>query len=149
MASTNTANTNYELVFNARFSETEIRRQITIIQYELNKMYLNLGTSTVKKAVTEYEKLAKSTQNLSKESNSLKEELDGVRVSTEDTEITFQQANMVMQQSLEIIKSMVDQVFELDAALIEFQKVSDLSGASLDNYVDRLSEMGLTVGRTG
>ena len=33
--------------------------------------------------------------------------------------------------------------------LTEFKKVSDLSGASLDNYTSKLSEIGKTVARTG
>ena len=63
--------------------------------------------------------------------------------------LTYQQANAIMQASIEVIGRMIDSVFELDDALTEFKKVSDLSGASLDAYVDKLAQMGLEVGRTG
>lgn len=66
-----------------------------------------------------------------------------------DLGLTYQEANAIMSESIKIISSMVDQVFELDGALTEFKKVSDLSGSSLDAYVDKLSALGLEVGRTG
>lgn len=69
--------------------------------------------------------------------------------SAENALLTFQVANEVFRTSVEIIGSMVDQVFELDTALTEFKKVSDLSGSSLDNYVSKLSAMGTEVARTG
>lgn len=62
--------------------------------------------------------------------------------------LTFQEANLIMSKSLDIIEDMVDQVYELDGALTEFKKVSDLAGDSLDRYVDGLAEAGQTVGRT-
>lgn len=68
---------------------------------------------------------------------------------TEDVSLTFQAANEIFSKSIEIISAMVDQVYELDAAIIEFQKVSDLSGQSLDNYIEKLNEMGSSVARTG
>lgn len=69
--------------------------------------------------------------------------------SAENALLTFQVANEVFRTSVEIIGSMVGQVFELDTALTEFKKVSDLSGSSLDNYVSKLSTMGTEVARTG
>ena len=42
----------------------------------------------------------------------------------------------------------VESVFELDAAVTEFKKVSDLSGDALDDYTKKLGEMGQEVART-
>ena len=67
----------------------------------------------------------------------------------ENLGLTFQEANLIMSRSLDIITSMVDEVYALDSSLTEFKKVSDLSGASLDNYTSKLSEIGKTVARTG
>ena len=47
------------------------------------------------------------------------------------------------------IKDMINQVKELDDALTEFKKVSDLSGESLERYVDQAYEMGKAVAKTG
>ena len=44
---------------------------------------------------------------------------------------------------------MVRNVYELDGALTEFKKVSDLSGKGLEKYTDQASKVGKTVGRTG
>ena len=37
----------------------------------------------------------------------------------------------------------------LDTAQTEFKKVSDLTGAALDSYTQKLANMGKEVGRTG
>ena len=74
------------------------------------------------------------------------QDLDSV---TEDVSLTFQAANEIFRTSIEVIGSMVEQVYALNAAQIEFQKVSDLSGQALDDYITKLSDMGSTVARTG
>ena len=77
------------------------------------------------------------------------EGMDELNASTLDTYLTFQAANEIFSKSIEIIEAMVEQVYALNEATIEFQKVSDLSGTSLDNYIAKLSEMGDVVARTG
>ena len=77
------------------------------------------------------------------------EGMDELNASTLDTYLTFQAANEIFSKSIEIIEAMVEQVYALNEATIEFQKVSDLSGTSLDNYIAKLSEMGDAVARTG
>ena len=44
---------------------------------------------------------------------------------------------------------MVDSVKELDAALVEFNKVADLSSSQLEKFVDRAFDAGEALGRTG
>ena len=75
--------------------------------------------------------------------------IDLAAKSAENLGSTFQEANLIMSRSLDIITSMVDEVYALDSSLTEFKKVSDLSGASLDNYTNKLSAIGKTVARTG
>lgn len=75
--------------------------------------------------------------------------IDQAAKSAENLGLTFQEANLIMSKSLDIITSMVDEVYALDASLTEFKKVSDLSGASLENYQTKLSAIGKTVARTG
>ncbi len=62
---------------------------------------------------------------------------------------TYQQANAIMQESIKIIQSMTEQVFEMDNAMTEFRKVSSYAGDELDAYVDKLTELGGAVARTG
>lgn len=78
-----------------------------------------------------------------------KSNIDNLGSSMEDTSLTFQAANMIFSKTIDVVASMVDQVYELDTALTEFKKVSDLSGSSLDQYVSKLSVMGEAVARTG
>ena len=75
--------------------------------------------------------------------------IDQAAKAAENIGLTFQEANLIMSKSLDIITSMVDEVYALDSSLTEFKKVSDLSGASLENYTNKLSAIGKTVARTG
>ena len=75
--------------------------------------------------------------------------IDQAAKSAENLGLTFQEANLIMSKSLDIITSMVDEVYALDSSLTEFKKVSDLSGASLENYTNKLSAIGKTVARSG
>ena len=47
------------------------------------------------------------------------------------------------------IEAFVGQTMEMDESLTEYKKVSTLSGYELDRYVDKLSEAGKQVARTG
>lgn len=67
----------------------------------------------------------------------------------EDLGLTYQQLQLIASKSIETFKILSEQVFELDGAITEFQKVSDLSGDALDRYVSKLSEAGREVSRTG
>ena len=75
--------------------------------------------------------------------------IDQAAKAAENLGLTFQEANLIMSKSLDIITSMVDEVYALDSSLTEFKKVSDLSGASLDNYTNKLSAIGKTVAVPG
>ena len=66
----------------------------------------------------------------------------------EDANLTFNVANQLFRDSIELIGSLTNEVYELDSALTEFKKVSDLSGIALDNYVNKLSTLGSEVART-
>ena len=66
----------------------------------------------------------------------------------DDVNLTFNVANQLFRDSIELISSLTNEVYELDGALTEFKKVSDLSGTALDDYVDKLSTMGSKVART-
>lgn len=75
--------------------------------------------------------------------------VDALSQSGENLGLTFQQANMIMSKSIDVISDMVEQVFTLDNAITEFRKISNLDGKELDDYVDKLAQLGEQVGRTG
>lgn len=96
---------------------------------------INIDSSKVKETSQELDKTTEATNRTTEATN--------------DLALTYQEASLIMDKCVQIIGSMVEQVFELNSALIEFQKVSDLSGSSLDEYVNTLNSLGDTVGRTG
>lgn len=62
---------------------------------------------------------------------------------------TYMSVTTVFYQGVHAIKSMVNEVKNLDDSLTEFKKVSDLAGDSLDRYVKKAYEAGETVAKTG
>ena len=67
----------------------------------------------------------------------------------EDAALTWQQYREMLNLATRAIESFVGQTMEMDESLTEFKKVSTLSGNELDRYVDKLSEAGKKVARTG
>ena len=66
-----------------------------------------------------------------------------------DATLTWQQYREMLNLATRAIESFVGQTMEMDESLTEFKKVSTLSGNELDRYVDKLSEAGKQVARTG
>lgn len=62
---------------------------------------------------------------------------------------TYISVTTVFYQAARAVRSMVDEVKNLDDSLTEFKKVSDLAGDSLDRYVKKAYEAGETVAKTG
>lgn len=67
----------------------------------------------------------------------------------EDAALTWQQYREMLNLATRAIESFVGQTMKMDESLTEFKKVSTLSGNELDRYVDKLSEAGKQVARTG
>lgn len=103
---------------------------------------VELDTSNIQKQLDKNAKVQLNTTDAIKS-------LLGLDNAMEDTSLTFQAANEVFSTTKDILMSMVNQVYELDSAIIEFQKVSDLTGEPLDNYVQKLNSMGDSVAKTG
>lgn len=104
---------------------------------------VELDTSSIQRSLNEAAK--KTSLNLDVKSKGLTD----LNADMEDTYLTFQAANMIFNKTIDIISAMTSEVYALDTALTEFKKVSDLSGAALDEYVVKLNEMGSAVARTG
>lgn len=147
----------YSILVGVQLQTGDIRKQLE----EASKgLKVTIDTKTGQVAFKDLTSSAKSANDTIKQTGETAKKVgEQIRQSGDDTrsasdsmrdaELSFQAANEVFQTTIDIMSSMVDQVFELDTALTEFKKVSDLSGDSLDSYVDKLSEMGNSVGRTG
>lgn len=105
------------------------------IQKQLDSMKFNIGGKEVAATAGAMGNLSKATTSAGNAVNA--------------TQLSFQAANAIFRKSIDVISSMIDQVYELDGAITEFKKVSDLQGASLDRYVSKLTNMGGQVARTG
>lgn len=124
----------YSILVDVQLNEQSIKQQLKAAGKDA-QMNIGFNTDEVRNGKKDIDEAAKSTRQLADNG--------------EDLQMTFNVANEVFSKFSSVIKSMVGQVYELDDALTEYKKVSSLAGQELDNYVDKLSEIGKTVGRTG
>lgn len=117
----------------------EIKTSTSEIQKKLNDAAKNVNINIKAKGAKE---ASDGISNLSKNMNEASS-------SAKNFELTYQAANMIMEKSIEIIRSMVSEVYTMDAAQVELAKVTDLSGESMDEYVSKLTDMGAEVAKTG
>ena len=117
----------------------EIQTSTREIQQQLNAAAKNINLNID----------AKGAKEASDGINNLSDNMNKASSSAENFELTYQAANMIMEKSIEIISSMVSEVYTLNAAQVELAKVTDLSGESMDEYVSKLTDMGAEVAKTG
>ena len=123
--------TNYSIIVDAELDLKKIKEQLK----EVASNGVDLKVHGAAQGKKEIDDVTKSTRQLNE--------------TGQDLELTFNVAHEVFSKFLSVVKDMAGQVYELDAALTEFKKVSDLTGSALDDYVDKLSQLGQEVGRTG
>lgn len=128
--------TNYSIIVDVDFKEKEV-------QQKLNALVKNLGDKA--KVDLKVNIDGSAEKNLKQ----IGEAAEGVNSAGGKIGITYQAANAILSKTVEIASSMVEQVYDLDSAMTEFQKVSNLQGRDLDDYQQKLSEIGRTVARTG
>ena len=123
--------TNYSIIVGAELDLKKIKEQLK----EVASNGVDLKVHGAAQGKKEIDDVTKSTRQLNE--------------AGQDLELTFNVAHEVFSKFLSVVKDMAGQVYELDAAITEFKKVSDLTGSALDDYVDKLSQLGQEVGRTG
>ena len=91
------------------------------------------------------------TSTIQKKLNSqkvkIKADVSGAK-SVEDLSLTVNAANEVFRTAIDLTSKFIEEIFELDNATTEFKKVSDLNGKALDDYIDKLGELGKITART-
>lgn len=75
--------------------------------------------------------------------------LGDVSKAADDGMLTWQQYREMLDTATDAIRNFAEQTYEVDAALTELKKVSDLQGESLNKYVQGLTSAGKEVARTG
>ena len=101
-----------------------------------------------KNVQSQLDKMAKN-KKINIDTKSAQKNVEDLGKAIQDTSIEFNAASEIFRRSIDVIETMVDQVVALDSALVEFQKVSELSGQALEDYTAKLSKMGREVARTG
>ena len=112
------------------------------VKLDTSKIQSDLNKALQSKSTTVKVKTDGSMSKLTGETNRLNQ-------STQDVINTYQVFSQILNKSVEAIKSMASATIELDSAITQFKKVSDLSGQSLDSYVNNLTKVGQSVARTG
>ena len=109
---------------------------------------VEFSTKNIKKNLQEAVKKSGAVAKVGVEVEGTKE-IKNLNSALEDTNLTLQVANELFRRTVDVISAVAEQVYALDGSLTEFKKVSNLSGTALDSYVDKLSDMGKEVARTG
>lgn len=122
------ANKDYSIVLNAQVDAQSIKDSLNKLQKQLPDLKLNFNTGDI--------------NNATKAVNDNAEAVDSAM-------LTYQQANLLLQDTIKIVKSMANEVYALNSAQVDFQKVSDLAGKDLENYIGNLTKAGAEVARTG
>ena len=87
------------------------------------------------------------TPTIKTDSSSVKQ-LGNEFVTTTAKVAKFAASTAVIGAVTSAVREAIDVTKEYDSTLTEFKKVSDLTGQSLDNYAQKLGELGTTVART-
>ena len=126
---------NFVILASVELDTSTIQKQLDNIGKNLKGINIDVKADGAKNATTSINQLSQATLDASG--------------SADSAGMSYQALNEVWQTSASIIGAMVEQVYEMDSSLTEFRKVSDLGGQALDDYVDKLNDLGSTVARTG
>lgn len=148
----------YTIRLHGVLDETRIRQQIAAIQKEMGTMVIGgkgkgkgggaYFADVQKKAKGAGKTVTSYTQGIAKAEKAQK------RFGSSTLDITkkviqFGATTAAIRGVTSGMGDMVRNVYELDGALTEFKKVSDLSGKGLEKYTDQAYKVGKTVARTG
>ncbi len=158
---------NYTAIVQVAVSDKKLLQQLEQVSKKAKPINIKVkaDTSELGKFKQEVNSSGKELENFSKSGNSVVQTTKQIgnsmanaskhtkSLGTEFAETIgkvgkFYTATLPIQAMQRAVIEAKDAVFEFDDALIEFKKVSDLSGESLDSYINKLGEMGTEVGKT-
>ena len=146
----------YTIRVHGVLDDSQIRAQLAAIQKEFNTMGFGgkggKGTTYFAQTGRDAKKSVKSVKAYSAGMTQATKQNKKFGSSTLDITkkvIQFGATTAVIRGVTSGMGDMVKNVYELDGALTEFKKVSDLSGKGLEKYTDQAYKVGKTVARTG
>ncbi len=116
-------------------------------------------TMSVKEAGSASSKTAKQMEAVGKSLDGTTKKLVGANFATDNwayswtkamqSFLTYNTVTQVFNNIVNGVREMISEVMELDSALVELQKVTDLEGESLDRFTKRAYDAGAEVAKTG
>lgn len=123
----------------------ELNNQIKSLQGKVSKLQLKVDSQKVSKA----DKQLKSFNDTAKEGQKQADKWNYSWSKAFQSFTTYMSVTTVFYQIINTMKDMVNEVTELDSALVELRKVTDLEGEALDNFVSKAYDASEAVAKTG
>lgn len=126
-------------------SNPQIAQRFSEIQNNINGM----DPTNISNVSREVNNFAKECQNASGQSAGLRGALQDAFGGFGSYLARFTSSMYIISKVVQGMKSMVNEVRSVDSSLVELQKVTDLTGQSLDQFVEKAYRVGEGLGRTG
>lgn len=123
----------------------ELNNQIKSLQGKVSKLQLKVDSQKVSKA----DKQLKSFNDTAKEGQKQADKWNYSWSKAFQSFTTYMSVTTVFYQTIHTIRDMIDEVTELDGALVELKKVTDLEGESLKRFTQEAYAAGTNVAKTG
>ena len=124
---------------------TELNNQIKTLERQVSELKLKVDSQKVSKA----NKQLKSLNDTAKEGKKQADKWQYSWSKAFQSFTTYMSVTTVFYQTVHAIRDMINEVVELDGALVELKKVTDLEGASLQIFTKEAYEAGANVAKTG
>lgn len=158
-------NGNYTAIVQVKVKDEQLKKQLQTvgekttvnIKVKADTKELNSLKTNVKNTSKELKEYVNSANSVNQANEKLATSADKASKSTNELQGFLERTKKVFDFGLSTaslgllygaLNEAKEAVFDFDAALTEFNKVSDLSGESLDRYIQNLGEMGEEVART-
>lgn len=123
----------------------ELNNQIKSLQGKVSKLQLKVDSQKVSKA----DKQLKSFNDTAKEGQKQADKWNYSWSKAFQSFTTYMSVTAVFYQVIHTIKDMISEVTDLDGALVELKKVTDLEGESLQRFTKEAYAAGANVAKTG
>jgi TP901 family phage tail tape measure protein len=123
----------------------ELNNQIKSLQGKVSKLQLKVDSQKVSKA----DKQLKSFNDTAKEGQKQADKWNYSWSKAFQSFTTYMSVTTVLYQVIHTIKDMISEVTDLDGALVELKKVTDLEGESLQRFTKEAYAAGANVAKTG
>lgn len=126
------SNTDFSILARVVLDVSDIQKQLSAVSKNIK---FNIDSSSVSAASGAVGQLGNDVNNTSQ--------------AVAQAEDSWYKYYVVLKMVENAVTSMAEQTYELDSAITELKKVTDLQGESLDKYVQGLAKSGKDVARTG